>query len=427
MDLQYPIIWTEGALLSQQHFQYWESWLLKQQSQILISLFPDNEGLAVCEFELEEITQGKFKVKTLLLRLKNGSWLEYQQAKMPALFVSLEDCAQQIVYLNLSHNALCSGLSGYEANQDACAFQAVYQELEDRYDARRRQELTLGQAQFRLSTSSGDSRLYESWPLAKITRQTNGQFEIAQDYLPLSLTLKGSPQLQTQLCKLIENMSDKLRFLDREHQRTKCEKRSRELSLIACAHFDLKEVMSHQTTQPRQIYALLAKTLIQLDPGYQPEAYVHGESGEALIKICKALNARLVEKVESLQSYIMQKSNQHYPCLTSIEPVHLQGHHWYLGVDFSHQPAENIQKFLNSAKLATFSTLEQIIASALPGIPFNHISRPPNRINILEGYEYFKLDHESVFWKQVKEERSLMLSIPGFLDGEKITLDLVKE
>jgi type VI secretion system protein ImpJ len=431
MSVNHPIIWTEGALLSQQHFQYWESWLLAQQSRWINALVPDASGLVACEWDLEALTAQKCALKSLVWRSETGRWLVYESKTMPVVATRLEDCAEQWVYLNLPNNQLCSGLSGYQSGSNLSTYKAEYLEWADRYDSARRQEITLGRPELVLTTQPLDPQSYDSWPLVKIKQVLNSRFEIDDEFIPCCLTLSGSGSLQNQLNSLIPHLSEKSIFLKSMVRGMQDPLLTQEYLIVSQALLELKIILAKGTSQPRDIHQMLVKTCLGLSilsgSDFHPAPYQHESSGDLIKEASTQLIALLNQKVETLQTYLLTKNHQYFFCVENLDPEYLQGYHWYLGIDFSNHPQDLIAKLISPAKLGTKATLEQMIASALPGIPFTHVTRPPNRIKLGEGYEYFKLDHESVYWKHVKEERNLMLYLPSFLDGKKITLDLVKE
>ena len=64
-----------------------------------------------------------------------------------------------------------------------------------------------------------------------------------------------------------------------------------------------------------------------------------------------------------------------------------------------------------------------MIASSLPGVSLSHCQRPPNRLAIKSGYEYFRVEPHGSSWQQVLEEQSLSLFVP--FDLQSATIDIV--
>ena len=52
-------------------------------------------------------------------------------------------------------------------------------------------------------------------------------------------------------------------------------------------------------------------------------------------------------------------------------------------------------------------SLESIVASALPGVTLTHSQRPPNKLPVKAGYEYFYLEPRGEFWEGIQAERAL--------------------
>jgi type VI secretion system protein ImpJ len=427
----HPIIWTEGAFLGQQHFQYWQSWLIEHQNRFIKATLPDSYGLVSCEINQGSLNQQKIVIDSLVMRTEKGGWIVYEGSQISSLATSLEDTEEQFVYLNLPNNQLCSGLSGYEGIGEQAAYQAEYTQLNDIYDSKRAHEITLGVPRMRLSTQPLDPQLYDSFLLSKLRRMGGTHYKLDDQTIPRCLVINASIVLKCKLENLLNQLGSKSKSLREQMVRLHDSAIKDQFALITEAYYDVKEMSDNGCTHPRELYQYLSKLVFRLglihDLVIQPESYHHHAMGELLISLIEKLNSLIDQQIETLPSYTMTKKSRPHPSLEDIAPEHVQGHSWFLGIDFSHLPQEAVLKFTTQAKMGTVNTLDQMISSALPGIPLSHLLRPPKQVRTIEGYEYFKLNHECVDWKHVKEEKSLMLYLPAVLDGKKITLDIVKD
>jgi type VI secretion system protein ImpJ len=427
----HPIIWTEGAFLSQQHFQYWEAWLINHQNRLIKATVPDAYGLVSCEIDENSLQHQKIVINSLVMRTEQGAWIVYEGSALSSLATPLEDTEEQCVYLNQPNNQLCSGLSGYDGVGEQAAYHADYQLLKDIYDPQRQHEVTLGIQRLRLSTQPLDQQLYDSFLLCKLTRMGGTHYKLDDKTIPRCLVINASIVLKYKLEKLLSKLGDKSKSLREQMLRLHEHAIKAEFTLITEAYYDLKEMSENGCTHPRELTHYLSKLVFRLglihDQVVQPEVYHHHAMGEILVCLIEKLTVLLEQHIETLPSYTMTKTSRPHPSLENINVDYVQGFSWFLGIDFSHLPQESVLKFTTQAKMGTVNTLDQMISSALPGIPLSHVLRPPKQVRTIEGYEYFKLNHECVDWKHVKDEKSLMLYLPTTLDGKKITLDIVKD
>jgi type VI secretion system protein ImpJ len=414
-----PILWTEGAFLSQQTFQYWESWLLDQQTRLVNALIPDPQGLVHCEYDPDRFRQQQCEIRALICRRQNGDWWIYDPEIMPPLIIALQETELQTLYLWLPHQASCAGLPGYEGSSEQAAFQAYFKRVPDRFDPSRAQELTLGLPQFRLGTEPGDPRWFESWPLARVRRTMNGHYSLDKEFIPQCLCLGGSVQLQDQIQQLIDVLKEQTKT---QHA---------DLPLLTETRFDLQEMLRHKTTRPREVYTLLIKLLYRLSLLQGKECpllpYEHAVMGELIGGTIAKIRICLNQQPDASQVYsLVQKEDQIY-AVEKIESQHLQGTQWILGLDLSMHPLESIPRLMSQVRLGSTGSLHQILASALPGVGLIHLSRPPQQIGLRAGYSYFQLDQENPYWKQIREERAWMISFPASIEGSRVTVDLLKE
>lgn len=427
----HPIVWTEGAFLSQQHFQYWEAWLLEQGQLWFKTLFPHAYGLVHCIFDEESFKQQACVVDQLIWWTEQGTWLRFDARTMPRLGTTLEDKEDQWVYLSVPKNKLCSGLSGYSSAGEQAVYQAEYCEIKDQYDQERLHELCLGIPRYQLSTTPKDPHLYDCWPLVKLKRMISSHYFIDKEYIPLSMTVSASFAMQARLAEIQSKIQVKLKDLAQHLKVFNDPEVAQEYSLLALFGFELNSMVKQGSAHPIQLYESLVKLIMQLRLRQRDfihfEPYNHSAINELMNLVFDELCNTLEVEQDRLPRYNFIKNTRANPTVETLEIEHLQGHLWYLSVDFSNMPADSVSKFLSQAKLGTIATLDYMIASALPGILLTHLSRPPKGIRIEEGHEYFSLDTEGLDWKIVKEERSLMLYHPPFLEGRNISLILVKD
>lgn len=419
-----PIAWTEGAFLTQQHFQYWDRWHANQQKLAIEASIPDPYGLVACEFDEDAFRQQKCVIKKLVLRKNSGQWLTYDHLAMPPLAVSLGNESSQTIYLTQPKNNLCSGLAGYEKVSDHASFVAKFIDTPDQFDPVRFQEVAVALPKLTLTLKTLDSDLYDQWPLAKIKKIGGTDFELDQSFVPVCMMVKGCPQLAAKLNAILRALSAKMTRLKKTH------------SLGAYSHvyetfFSLRDMLSHGCGSPRDTYNLLARLCVNLammsDEVIEIDLYQHSQMGQQLLEVMGTTLEYLQQEVETLPSYDLSINDKHMHYLNNINPDHLQGYEWYLGIDFLGENPDALQKFKSQAKIGTLDTLDQIIASALPGIAITHTLRPSKQIAIKDGYEYFKLSQDSLYWKNLKEELSLMMYLPSLKQGTQITIDVVKE
>ena len=425
-----PIIWTEGAFLGQQHFQYWESWLLAQNAHVIDSMVAYPYGLVSYSFDTAALLQKQVKVTQLTLRRPCGTWIILEPDMQTPLMITLGDQTEIMVYLNIPNNDLCAGLSGYEAHADQAGYRASYQVVSDRYDHNRKHELTLGQPALLLSTSPLDG-FYESWPLALFKRAAGGQYNLDNDFIPVCLSIGACAPLISHLNSVNDTLCAQIKKLEsrlKQHQDPVLWER---YDYLAGASFELGSLLQQGTAHPKTVYELLSrlqmKLLMQHRDCFHPEYYVHERMGEQLINRIAGLYEALKRETESIKTFTMNKNAESHHCVSDLSPELLAGHQWILGVDCSNLPEGSLIRFISQSKLGTPQTLDAMIASALPGIVFTHMSRPPKVIHALDGFEYFRVDHHCPDWKHVKDESALMLHVPALFNEAKIILDVIKE
>ncbi len=86
-----------------------------------------------------------------------------------------------------------------------------------------------------------------------------------------------------------------------------------------------------------------------------------------------------------------------------------------------------VDHFLRQTKVSAYSVIDTLISSALPGVGLQHCSHPPRPLPIKIGYEYFYLQPQGDFWRQIKIEGHLAVFVAKEFSTAEFELITVEE
>ena len=197
----------------------------------------------------------------------------------------------------------------------------------------------------------------------------------------------------------------------------------------------LKHYQSEGTTHPQVIYLTLIRmigrlqTFQDLQQQQQQELdYQHNDLSCTFSTIEHQLNhlMNIVLPTRVINIKLVRESSTLYVA-ENIDSLFLNEQTFFIAVYLSAHDTSWIDRFAQHVKVGASEQLETIVASALPGVQLSHIQRPPSKLPVKSGYEYFRLDPYGKYWERVKNDRSLALFISQEFEQAKIDVITVKE
>jgi type VI secretion system protein ImpJ len=95
---------------------------------------------------------------------------------------------------------------------------------------------------------------------------------------------------------------------------------------------------------------------------------------------------------------------------------------FFLAVRAAASADEVRQLFPSVAKIGPVEKMQQIVDSALPGVPLRHTPTPPPQLRVLPGFVYFELDRGVPDWRDFATSNALGLHVAG--DWPELRLEL---
>lgn len=423
------VIWSEGILLGQQHFQAWD----RYHEQALIERFrithPRGWGVHRLRLDPDAPGMGTCRVLELEAILPDGRLVTVDPFDDDPLACELPDRAKEpvIVHLLLTRARQALGMTGYEsAGHRRGAWRVDYKELGDEHDTQRRQEVALGQLNLVLGTETPADPDLVRLPVARLKPRTGGGFQIDDDFIPPLLSLEASPALQ----RFIGQLAERIRFQLRElaEERAVCRPADRYLihALSACLQrllIHLDHLRAMESIHPERLHLALAETCAELQPivpddtlNWRIPTYQHEDPGPGF----RALDACLGEVINHYHALHTRP-----PALEQLSEGRFQARGLsssftasqllYIIARAETDDTDWISDFPRQAKVASADQLDLLIRTALPGVSLCHLPTPPADLPVPRGRECFRLEPHGESWQALLESDSLGIFLPAGL------------
>ncbi|WP_181919324.1 type VI secretion system baseplate subunit TssK [Alkalilimnicola ehrlichii] len=175
----------------------------------------------------------------------------------------------------------------------------------------------------------------------------------------------------------------------------------------------------------------LASSLVAFRPdakaGELPQ-YSHGDLTSVFQRFDEMLRVLLTDVMPKQSAGIkLQRESDALYKAENVDIRLLQGASIFLAVLHDDHDPSWVAEFARQAKCGAREDIELILSSALPGVRITHCQRPPGRLAIKSGYEYFRLEQAGDFWQRVCEHQTLALYMPLTFKGARIEIVTVNE
>jgi type VI secretion system protein ImpJ len=439
------VVWAEGIFLSQQHLQTWDA-QLERSLQLRHSLLnPFCWGLISLSIDREALSLARFQIQEVTVLFRDGRLASYQTSVEDPLECELKSSGGDNlgIYLAIPANHHVAGISGYPQHNRLSGWQSDYQEIEDRFDTSRRQEILLAKPNLLLISDDQALGQFMSLKIAEVTHDGDFRYRTVDNFIPPVCRLAAAPMLLQRTGRIIETLNAKRKMI--EQSRAGCDGGTSEFAktdpnnhgLLRNLNWlipQLRHIQQCPDLHPEELYRLLCQvagafctyhdqaTIDQIPPYNQDGLTTVFEKIEAMLTML--LELKTVAKARDL--HLEQESSSLLSCKEIPGETFLH-ETFFLEALYDSDDPNWITDFSRQVKVTARSVIETVVASALPGVRLIHTQRPPTKLSTRSGYEYFRLEARGDFWEQMKGERSLAIFLPHLFNTADVRLVTVEE
>ncbi|WP_133131013.1 type VI secretion system baseplate subunit TssK [Legionella yabuuchiae] len=424
------VIWAEGILLGQQHFQLWDNFQHHQQRLIQNYSHSYNWGIAVLTVDESFLPQRQFRVNRCVALLEDGRWVDFDDAYDEPLMIELpkEPIAKLDVYITLSTSEMIDGLTGYNTSIHP-AWLGKYERVADLYDSSRTREVLVAKQHLRLTLNEDRLEHDVRIKIAELEYDTlQGSYKTCQSYCPPLLRLGASPYISSWISSFKNTLQRYIHQLNAQkvkHQDLQGSFDYRNfiyfnLTKTLTTYFALlSQLQTLPSKHPFELYevciALIGELWGYLDkplsesplPSYNQNGlhYLFDELNQRFLTILKqVMPANTLNVVLQRISETRFESNE-------LSPTELMAKQFCLAVFHEEMTEGLIKKITAQVKIAAPSQLMDIVQSFTQGIDFHYLNKPMKELITKRNYHYFVLNKQSELWDGVLSENKLALFV----------------
>ncbi len=442
MSQSAKLLWGEGLFLCPQHFQRQDAYHEARLHETSQALHPYGWGVRSVRFDKNSLATGVLRPLEVSVIFPDGelySAPDTDELPPPIALDSLPEGSQEItIHLALPLLKEHGGNCGKDDADTSARYIQNDMSTADVFSDAAEATIAYLRKSVRLLTGDQSRESCVTVPLARLRRSSTGSFESDPTFMPPAINVRASSNLLIKLRSLLDALQAKaeaLYGLHREPSQHIIEFRSGDIAsfwllhtvnsgFAALAHF-----LQHPGLAPERLHqelSRLAGALLTFSPTYQLSdlpPYHHGQPAAGFDKLFGMIH-ELVDTVISARYFGIS--------LSEVKPSYHLGHidsqridansAFYLGVSASMPPAELVSIVPSRFKIGAPDDVENIVLSALSGVPLSHQPQVPAAIPIRPGCTYFSIEARGALYERMLKSRSIMIYVPTGIPELKLEL-----
>lgn len=422
------IVWTEGTLLSQQHFQQQEK--MNFDEHYLDRQLRESWGVVDCLIDRESLNNGIYKVLKLKLLLDDYRWVEYDSEYDDSpLSYELSDEIENL-YLICPRGRQTSCISGYpELKMNECAYVGKYEVIKDDSDSNRESEVLFGELNISLSNVYDKSHDCSVIKLNELRRFRGRVYHVSDGYIP-PLLLMNNFNNGLRFVKNILNMIEDRQREFKRHSGASVQDEQVIMKIIVSRYlFHLNCIIFEKKTGPKKVYLLLHQLLSELVVCFDDKhrkvfvSYDHYDlyntfktiTEEIQILLLKNMNGNTVLQFtrKNDRSYVIEELPDDLLTLSDI----------YLLISGLSRVERVSLSLKKDMKMSAISDMRMLTQCALSGIKMTIVSSPVENVSSHLDDVIFRVEKDDSLWRKVMKEKNI--AIQCNLDNKALSISLV--
>lgn len=442
MSKQSRVMWSEGMFLLPQHFQYQDEFHQHQLAQATLRGTPFHWGVQELQVDEDALASGSLQLKRLKLVFADGSLYDApQHDPLPAArdlkaLLQLNDLKVHAA-LKLPEPFGLNYVEDGQEHQGARRFRKQFDTLPDLNEGDLENEITSLRLNVVMLVDGDSLDGFSYCPLARLSRNSMGGFNLDPHYVPPSLHLGSHDTLMGIGKHLLGALQAKTKALSgrrRERAGQIAEFGSSDVTLFwllntvnrACPQ--LAHLLAHPRLHPERLYLFLADLaggLLTFSLDIQlsdiPE-YDHHDPAASLVKLDEMIRVML-DNVVPNQCVVIN--------LTQTKPSYWQGQlldprlveaDFYLSVQADMPGSKLLELVPRAFKVGSPEEIEVVVNSAMPGVTLNHSNRLPNAIPVRLDNQYFAIEPHGQGYERMMNAQTLCFYAPSAFTNLKLEL-----
>ncbi|WP_078196143.1 type VI secretion system baseplate subunit TssK [Cupriavidus necator] len=436
-------LWAQGIFMTPQHFQQQALWDRHSDEAVARVASPEPWGVVRVGLDPQALTIHRLMVNTLALRLPDGALVDSEVADLTPAARDLADvpaAVDAVVVLIGLPLVDAQGGNCMEAGERPARprrFVREYLEITDLH-GEGKEEISVERQSLALLFDFEPTGGYVTCPIARLVRTPQGRFERDPGFVPPCLFLSASERLverMNRLSEILRAKSASLAVRRRERSDQIADYAVADVALFWLLHSvnsswpELARLCAAPQQHPERLYAVLARlagsllTFSTTETLQSIPAYDH-LAPEPVFAEMESLVRSLLDTVipSRVVPVVLERARPTVWAGKILDERLVEGAEYYLSVRAALPAHKLLEQLPRLCKAGAPDEVEQIVNSALPGIPLRTMSRLPAAIPVRIENQYFALDSAHPAFQRMLDARACQFYVPASLPDVALEL-----
>ncbi len=420
--------------MTPQHFQQQAMWNQFADDRIARMASPDAWGVVRVVFDQQALGVNRLQVNAIDARMPDGTIIDSETADRLPMPRQLTEIASTVdgVIVSLALPLLSAQgencLEEGDRATHARRFTREYKHVND-MNGEGSEEISVERNALSLLFDFEEHAHHVTCAIGRLTRNAQGMFEFDNAFVPPCLVLSASNRLLERMTRLSDVLSAKstsLAVRRRERSDQIADYAVSDVSLFWLLHSvnstwpELARLCAAPAQHPERLYAVLARlagsllTFSTTETLQSIPAYDHAAPEPVFVELESLIRVLLDTVIPSRVVPIVLDHRKVTVWTGQINDERLvEGADYYLSVQSTLSAHDLLDQLPRLCKAGAPDEVEQIINSAMPGIPLRAMSRLPAAIPVRIESQYFALDGTHPAFKRMIQARACQFYVPS--------------
>lgn len=445
-------LWAEGVLVAPQHFQLWDRYQQRTQDLRLSAGSLPARGVVDLQLDEAALGNGILRLRECRVLMRDGRLIAFDDQVDGPLETTLAELPEQggRVYLGVPDNDRAHEVPGYSEQATpamAAGWRSRFAWVGDEHDQQRRREVMFAGPNLRLFVGEPPGAAWLSLPIVELERVDENSYRHSAGFIPSCCRIAASAVLTKMLTTNLDRLQARIDILGRSQASAgKVDDfepsqiyRLLLLQTLQPAAAELRNLRANLYAHPWHLFAVLMRlssALAVFDPEHNHATELQRLPVYDQSRLSEVMSATDLVLQRLLDSALPQGAGRislltETPAIRVVEGLDvevLDKQSLFLAVRLDGVGSMAwVDELPRQLKIGARVEIEQIVAAALPGIDVRHIHRPPNRLPVKSGYEYFRILPVGEYWQRAREQGSLAIYLPLALQTAQLEVIAVQD
>lgn len=428
------LAWLAGDPITPQHFQQQDNYheeMLRLRSR---SISHYDWGLQTLKINNEAIKNGIIDIMELSGFLPDGTHINVPSIPAPPQRSIKNDlvATQDRLGLYIAIPAQRAGQAQFDLNRQATDLLTRYAcgslIVKDIVTGDNELTIPYAHANFRLLFANENLDGYSTIQIAQVERTASGQFTLSDQFIPPLLDIKASAWLSNTLTQLIEIAVAKRNSLTDRRQKSSTQAdfttsdvlrfwllHTLNAAIPVLNHLQWTDGVHPETLYTEMISLAGSLTTFVFDTDLnQIPKYQHDDLYYTFSSLDKLLR-HLLETVIPTNWVAIPLNNVRQSLYTGTiaDQQLIKDASFYIGLRAQIPDNRLMASVPKYMKISSKEDIEDLIGPSIPGVEVIHTSTPPSSMPLKLGYQYYRLDKQSPYWRGVQASSTIAVYLPA--------------